>query len=217
MKKREEGRSLRELYALHLQLGFTLALALVLGLFLTVRNLDVAPLKPSPPPEYPGIFTKVQIQDVEEPLPPQPRPSVDEVADEIEEGPPSEAVSETPDITPPPLPETPLAAPAPPAPTEPVPYYKLEVKPRLIHRVIPRYPELARRMGLEGRVVVNALVGEDGRVLQAEVVKASPPEIADILGPAAVEAVLQFRFSPGMQQDRPVRVWVAVPVDFRLQ
>ncbi len=217
MKRRDEGRSLRDLYTLHLQIGFTLALALVLGVFLTVRNLEVAPLRPAPPPDFPPVVASVLLQDVEEPAPPRkPRPVVEEGNADVTEG-TEEDLPDASDLPAPALPESPFLTPPPSGAADTFPFYAVEVKPQVLHQVKPRYPELARRMGLEGKVVVKALVGEDGRVIAAEVVTGQPRGVEEILGPAAVEAVLQFRFSPGMQRDRPVRVWVHVPVVFKLQ
>ncbi len=217
MKRQDEGRSLRDLYPLHLQLGFTLALALILGVFLTVRNLEVAPLQPPIIYDWYPPSPPIVLEDIEEPPPPaRPRPVVDETGDEVDEG-VEENLSEVPDLAPPPLPEAPLMAPPLPQGPDTVPFHAVEVKPQVVRQVRPRYPEIARRMGLEGRVMVKALVGEDGRVIAAEVVTGQPRGVEEILGPAAVEAVLRFRFSPGMQRDRPVRVWVVVPVVFQLQ
>lgn len=95
-----------------------------------------------------------------------------------------------------------------------VPYYKLEVRPKLEHSVIPEYPEMARMAGIEGKVVVEMLLETDGSVSEARVQHSSGNRSLD---DAAVAAARQCRFSPGIQGDRPVRVWVSMPFKFSLQ
>jgi TonB family protein len=60
---------------------------------------------------------------------------------------------------------------------------------RLLSRAAPAYPELARRMSLEGVVKVDALVAPDGTVKAAEVKGGHP-----LLAPAAVDAVLRWKW-----------------------
>ncbi len=74
------------------------------------------------------------------------------------------------------------------------------------------YPEYALRAGIEGVVIVHIIVDEEGNPEQPQVVS-SP---AEVLGEAAVAAVMKQRFKPGMQRNRPVRVMMSIPVRFRL-
>ena len=83
--------------------------------------------------------------------------------------------------------------------------------PNVVSRVTPEYPQLARDAGVEGTVVVWALVGLDGRVEQVRVQKTIP-----MLDAAALAAVQAWRFTPALSNHHPVRVWVSVPVRFRL-
>lgn len=85
-------------------------------------------------------------------------------------------------------------------------------KPVIEYFARPQYPELARLARLEGMVVVHVLVGPDGRVLEAVVVKGAHPQ----LDRAAVAAARQCRFRPGRQRELPVKAWVAVPYRFTL-
>ena len=84
-----------------------------------------------------------------------------------------------------------------------------EDEPLLIKAVPPKYPEAARDRGIQGTVVVNALIGKSGRVVKARVARGIPE-----LDEAALEAVRQFRFKPAVANGRKVRVWVAIPVAF---
>jgi len=96
--------------------------------------------------------------------------------------------------------------------TPPV-FYAFDSPPRIIDRVVPEYPALARAQGREGSVILNANVDERGRVIRVWVAQATAPEI---LVEAAVDAMYRFQFAPGSQQGTPVKCTVAVPFNFRL-
>ncbi len=76
------------------------------------------------------------------------------------------------------------------------------------------YPEIARKAGVEGRVMIWAQIGVDGSVMRTRVMKSLGPNGCD---EAAISAIKAVKWKPAMQRDKPVRVWVAVPVDFRLK
>lgn len=90
-------------------------------------------------------------------------------------------------------------------------YVYVEELPEAITKVPPSYPDIAREAGVDGQVVVQALVGKDGRVKDTRVVKSVP-----MLDAAAVAAVKQWVFKPALSNNKPVAVWVAVPVRFSL-
>ncbi len=94
-----------------------------------------------------------------------------------------------------------------------VPYYKVEVKPEPIHIPKPPYPELARKAGIEGNTVIKALVNIDGSIIEAKVLKSSGNQMLD---QAALAAARRARFTPAKQRDKYVRVWVSIPIKFRL-
>ncbi|HET9952386.1 MAG TPA: energy transducer TonB [Candidatus Eisenbacteria bacterium] len=75
----------------------------------------------------------------------------------------------------------------------------------------PHYPEWAREAGIEGRVVVEALVARDGRVLNVRVKEGDRN-----LSEEAVKAVRAWKFRPARWNGRPVAAWVAIPILFRL-
>ena len=79
-----------------------------------------------------------------------------------------------------------------------------------IYTVRGTYPDIARQAGVEGTVVVQALVGTDGRVRDTRIVRSIP-----MLNGAAVEAVRQWRFKPAATGAGPVATWVSVPITFR--
>jgi len=76
-----------------------------------------------------------------------------------------------------------------------------------------RYPDIARRAGIEGRVIIQFIVDEQGIVRDPRVVRSAG---GGGLDEAAIEAIQRVRFTPGMQRGRPVRVQMTQPVIFRL-
>lgn len=78
----------------------------------------------------------------------------------------------------------------------------------------PRYPYAARRRGLQGQVIVRALVGADGRALDVRVQQTSGHRMLDR---AAVAAVRGWRFKPALKNGAPAKGRVDVPITFRLK
>lgn len=76
-----------------------------------------------------------------------------------------------------------------------------------------RYPERARKAGIEGRVIVQFIVNEKGEVEQPRVIRG----IGGGCDEEALRAVDNARFKPGKQRGKPVRVQYSLPVIFRLQ
>lgn len=83
---------------------------------------------------------------------------------------------------------------------------KLKASAKLI------YPEAARKMGIEGQVVLLIHIGKDGKVNETKIVK-SIPELDD----AAIATVKKVKFKPAEYKGKPVSVWVRFPVNFKLQ
>ncbi len=79
---------------------------------------------------------------------------------------------------------------------------------------VPEYPLIARRRGWQGTVLLAVEVKEDGTVGAVSVRTGSTYAILD---EAALEAVGQWRFRPGMKDGLPVAMEVLVPVHFILQ
>jgi periplasmic protein TonB len=81
------------------------------------------------------------------------------------------------------------------------------------YQVKPRYPDSARRRGVEGTVIIKAYVTEQGRVEQVQVERSAGHTDLD---QAAVEAVGRWRFEPARRGRQPVAMWVSIPVKFLL-
>lgn len=76
-----------------------------------------------------------------------------------------------------------------------------------------RYPEIARKAGIEGRVFVQFVVDEKGNVIDPVVTRG----IGGGCDEAALDAVRKAKFKPGKQRGRAVKVQYSLPVTFRLQ
>lgn len=86
-------------------------------------------------------------------------------------------------------------------------YYEDEPTP--VTRVDPTYPEFAREAQIQGKVTLHVLVGKDGRVKNVKVIKGVTG-----LNEAAVDAIKKWVFKPALSNNKPVAVWVEVPMDF---
>ena len=111
--------------------------------------------------------------------------------------------------------ERPAASPDLPPPAEE--FVVVERMPELIgglasiQRAV-RYPDLAKKAGIEGRVIVQFVVDERGRVVDPVVVRGLGAGCDE----AAVRAVSRARFRPGTRHGEPVKVKMTVPITFRL-
>lgn len=86
-------------------------------------------------------------------------------------------------------------------------------KPVLLTKVDPKYPEEAKKEKVQGAVVVDAIIGTDGKVLSATAAK-SPDER---LSRAAIDAIKQWTFQPAKDaKGKGVQVKSSVTVNFRL-
>jgi protein TonB len=90
-------------------------------------------------------------------------------------------------------------------------FYSVEEKPKRLSTVVPEYPEIAKRTGIEGTVLLKLLVNREGRVDSVKVQKG--PEVFQ---KAAITAARKTVFSPARQNDRPVACWVVIPFRFVL-
>lgn len=88
----------------------------------------------------------------------------------------------------------------------------LDHSPEAVVQPAPIYPSAARQDGLHGKVVVEFLVDEAGRVLNPRVVSSS--EV--IFEEPTLRAVEKWRFAPGTRHGAPVRFRMSVPVTFDL-
>jgi periplasmic protein TonB len=102
-------------------------------------------------------------------------------------------------------------APPPPKPKAPVRVGGRVKEPRLISRVDPVYPPLAKQTHMQGTVVIDAVLDEKGDVIEMKVLSGPP-----LLIQAAVDAVRRWKYQPTYLNDEPVQVQLNVTVTFRL-
>ena len=82
---------------------------------------------------------------------------------------------------------------------------------KLINRTMPRYPPLARQARVQGLVLLEAIIGEDGTIQKLRAISGHP-----LLVPAALLAVKQWRYRPTLLNGQPVPVITQVEVRFTL-
>jgi len=82
---------------------------------------------------------------------------------------------------------------------------------RIVTKVDPIYPEVARRLGTQGLVVLDAVIAPDGSVK-----KLRPVSGPDVLVQSATAAVGSWKFEPYLSSGKPVEVETTIAVEFRL-
>jgi len=81
----------------------------------------------------------------------------------------------------------------------------------LLHRVEPDYPEAARQQQIQGGVVMDVHIDQDGSVQEIDLVSGPP-----LLAQAATAAVKQWRFKPRLVSGRPTEIQTRIILNFRL-
>jgi TonB family protein len=94
-----------------------------------------------------------------------------------------------------------------------VPADRVDRIPVVTSQAAPEYPYSLRLSGNKGEVVVDFIVDPNGDVVRADVSQSSHP---DFEAPA-VEAVLKWKFKPGLKDGHPVYVHMKVPMYFQLR
>ena len=177
------------------------------------------PLPPAPEPPRP--------ETPKPPEPPKPEPSKPEPQKNIEP-----AKEQTKKISPrksnrkPAKPKPVQPAPPPPPPVAAGPQARtigglsaydsdtLDQRPGITKRALPDYPDRARRMNVEGQVMVQVVVDKQGMPRNGQIVRASPTGYFE---DAALRAVKRMRFTPGRLKGQVVNTVVMIPFAFRLR
>ena len=84
--------------------------------------------------------------------------------------------------------------------------------PARVVNVNPVYPPDAKEARVQGVVILEVLIGADGKVEQAKVLRSIP-----MLDQAAIDAVRQWEFTPTLLNGEPKKVIMTVTVNFTLQ
>ena len=109
------------------------------------------------------------------------------------------------------------------------------VPPVAIETPDPRYPDAAKKLGLNGTVQLKALIDENGLVVKIGIIEAfvgfdsekgtdaetmsedKRKELAKLFTDEATDALRRWRFEPGTRDGEPVAMEVVVPVKFNLR
>lgn len=216
--RKTEKADIRQRYPFYMQIGMILAL----GFLITAFRLSLQP-------EQSFIIEEVQqeIVQMEEiqqtkqiekpPPPPKPPVPVEVPDDEILE---DEDLDLDVSLE---LDEEIVNLPPPPSSgeeeeEEPEIFMIVEDMPELIGGLASiqskiKYPEIAKKAGVEGRVFVQFVVNTDGSVIDPVVVRG----IGAGCDEEAVRAVSQAKFEPGRQRGKPVPVKMSLPITFKLK
>ena len=83
---------------------------------------------------------------------------------------------------------------------------------KLVNHVVPVYPASAEKQGMEGTVILRAVIGTSGQMLSLSPYNDADPSLTS----AAMEAVSQWRYEPTLLNGVPVEVVTTITVAFRL-
>jgi protein TonB len=154
------------------------------------------PQPPPPPPPKPKPVVKPEVKPLAPPIEPVVIPD------------PEPVVSEEP-----PLPVAPPVEEPVPAPVE-VAIVLPEYRADHLRNPAPPYPAIAKRLRIEGTVLVRVLVSPAGLPKKIELAHTSG---APVLDEAALKAVRDWAFVPARRGVEPVEAWVEIPINFHLR
>ena len=212
---------LRKTYGVVVEIGMIAALLLLILAFR--MNLDRGETM-----EFQQIEQEVvqmeeilQTKQIQKP-PPPPRPPVpvevpnDEILEDDDLDLDASLDIEEPlaNLPPPPPPEEEEEEPEP----EPEIFVVVEQMPELIGGLGEiqkkiKYPEIARKAGVEGRVIIQFIVDESGNVSEPAVVRG----IGAGCDEEALRVVREAKFKPGKQRGKSVKVKMSLPITFKLK
>jgi TonB family protein len=86
------------------------------------------------------------------------------------------------------------------------------IKPKLVKKVDPVYPDEAKKAGLEGTVVVEGITDENGNVVDVKILKAAH----EILNKAAISALKQWEYRPFIINGKSIPIEFTTTIRFRL-
>jgi protein TonB len=214
MLKKNPAVNLKLKYKKIFELALILSLALHIAMFQAFKRFEIKTK------EKKSVDIEIEVQDIPpteqfKRPPPPARPAVP-IATESEDVPEDETIesteldlSELPPPPPPPPAEDETATIFVPYDSPPQPIGGFEaIQGRLV------YPEIARKAGVEGKVIIWVQVDEKGNVVGTKVLKSLGNNGCD---EAAIAAIKSVKWKPAMQRDKPVKVWVSIPVFFMLK
>ncbi len=89
----------------------------------------------------------------------------------------------------------------------------VDTPPKVKRRSPIVYPELARKQGITGHVVMSVLINESGNVQDVEIIESEPEEIFDL---KATNTIRRWKFEPATYDGKKVSVWATQKIVFKL-
>ena len=216
--RKTDKANLKQRYPLYVEIGMVLTLGVLIVAFRMDVSVDQGFENQITEQEVVQMEEIVQTQQIEKP-PPPPRPPVpvevpnDEVLDDEDLDLDVFLDLDAPmDLPPPPPPAAEEEAP------EPEIFVIVEEMPELIGGLPGlqkkiRYPEIAKKAGVEGRVFLQFVVDEQGNVVDPVVTRG----IGAGCDEEALRAIIGAKFKPGMQRGSAVKVKMSLPGTFKLK
>jgi len=219
---KKKSADLRRRYPMLFEIGLALSLGLLVLLFTipleTESSLEIVETQQ----EVVLVEEVEQTRQVDRPPPPPRAPAPIEVAneqvtEEIELDFDMDLDLSESATAPPAPPPPPAAEPEPEPEPEPEIFVVVEQPPELIGGIQGvqeqlRYPEIARRAGIEGTVYVQFIVDERGNVVDPFCIRDPGGQTCE----EALRVVRKAKFEPGMQRGQAVKVRFSLPIKFRL-
>ena len=84
-------------------------------------------------------------------------------------------------------------------------------QPKAIVQTRPEYPALAREAHIQGDVKIDAILDEQGNIIDMKTISGHP-----LLYQAAVDALRKWKYEPTYLNDRPIAVELIVTITFQL-
>jgi len=214
-QSKSSNSNLKNSYPILTQVGAVLSLLLLIAAF----KFDIVAVEPDEIKK--AELLTIEMEDIEvtehvKKLPPPIRPQAPiEVPDEDELEDEELDIDSEIDF------DVPIDLPKPPIESieeEPDIFIVVEQEPKLIGGPAAiakavRYPELAKKAGVEGRVYLQFIVDENGNVVDPVVIKG----IGAGCDEEALRVVKTLKFRPGMQRGEAVNVRFSLPINFRLR
>ena len=198
-------------------------ISLILTLCLLIAAFKFSPKTPDPPPiiinsgDWIDILKTLRTNQITKPptppKPPIPQIATNEVLEEIELN--STEIDFNANLLAPPellKPENRIIE------DEEIEFFAVEEMPTIIgglesiHKNV-HYTEIAKRAGIEGKVIVEFVIDKFGNIKNAKIIKGIFEEL-DLI---ALNAVKQAKFTPGLQRGKPVKVRMSIPIVFKLK
>jgi len=207
MKKNPEA-DLSLKYRKVLEASLAISILIMVVSFFSFKKFEAAFELPEQPDLVIESIDIPQTKQLQKPPPPS-RPSIpvevddDEAMDDVTIEDTDVAFEDFQDAAPPPPPEE---------DEEVYEFFAVSEKPQLLHKEVPKFPDLARKAGIEGTVVVTVTISKKGDVIDARIFKSVP-----MLDESALDAAKKCKFKPAKQRDKFVKVKMNIPFQFKLK